>query len=126
MAYTRNKDGVLYTTIAPGGHRILAAIDYVAESNDHDLTITSACDGVHSGPNDPHHRGEAYDIRTHDLDDVDTVLKDIQFYLGSEHFYAFLEDLGTANEHIHVQVRKGTVFPPNNQEQVDEAAKGVN
>jgi hypothetical protein len=126
MAYTQNKPGVLYTTIAPGGHRILAAIDYVAEGENNDLTITSACDGEHSGPGDPHHRGEAYDVRTHDLDNKDEVLRQIQFYLGSEFFFAFLEDPGTANEHIHVQVRKGVIYPPNNQEQVQEAAKGLN
>jgi hypothetical protein len=113
MSVVRIKPGVLFTTIAPGGFRILAAIDFVAEGNAHDLTITSACDGEHSGPNDPHHRGEAYDVRTHDLDNKDDVLKQLQFQLGTESFYAFLEDPGTDNEHIHIQVKKGTVFPPN-------------
>ncbi len=35
-----------------------------------DLTITSGTDGAHSGPGDPHYHGEAYDVRSHDLDDV--------------------------------------------------------
>jgi hypothetical protein len=108
------KPGVLFTKIAPGGFRILAAIDATADGNKCDLTITSACDGEHSGPNDPHHRGEAYDVRSHNLDDAlkSRVLKDIQFFLGPESFFAFLEDPGTDNEHFHIQVKKDTVYPP--------------
>jgi hypothetical protein len=106
----RVKDGVQFTTIAPGGFRILAALDRACLQISHDLTITSACDGEHSGPDDPHHRGEAYDVRTHDLPDKETALRSIQFFLGPR-FYAFLEDPGTENEHIHAQVAKGTVYP---------------
>jgi hypothetical protein len=107
------KPGVLFTKIAPGGFRILAAIDAIADGDQCDLIITSACDGEHSGPDDPHHRGEAYDVRSHDFDPTlkGKVLKDIQFFLGPEHFYAFLEDPGTDNEHFHIQVKKGTVYP---------------
>ncbi len=112
MGLVRTKEGVQFTVIAPGGFRILAAIDKVAKTSAFDLTITSACDGEHSGLEDPHHRGEAYDIRTHDLDsDIKQgVLAGIKNILGGA-FYAFLEDPGTDNEHIHAQVRKGTVFP---------------
>jgi hypothetical protein len=83
----------------------------VADVISHDLTITSACDGEHSGPNDPHHRGEAYDIRTHDLPDKELVLARMQELLGGR-FFAWVEDAGQDNEHIHIQVRKGTVYPP--------------
>ena len=107
----RVKPGVEFTTIAPGGFAMLAAFEYTADKISHDLTITSACDGNHSGPTDPHHRGEAYDVRTHDLPDKNLALTTIQTYLG-ERFYAFLEDPDTENEHIHCQVRKGTVYPP--------------
>jgi len=107
------KDGVLFTIIAPGGFRILEAISSVARHLGIDLTITSACDGVHSGPDDPHHRGEAYDIRTHDMpaDMKPVVLNALQALLPLASFYAFLEAPSTDNEHIHVQVRKGTVYP---------------
>lgn len=110
MSVVRVKDGVTFSKIAPGGFRMLAAIEHAAQIAD--LTITSACDGQHSGPNDPHHRGEAYDVRTHDLSEADknSVLKAIQDFLG-DRFFAFLEAANTPNEHIHVQVRKGTVFP---------------
>lgn len=109
----RVKDGVLFTKIAPGGFRILRALDETSTSEMIDLEITSACDGEHSGPNDPHHRGEAYDVRTHDFDDntKNRVLGSIIRILGPA-FFAFLESPGTDNEHIHVQVKKGTVFPP--------------
>lgn len=113
MSVVRTKPGVLFTVIAPGGFRILSAFDQTAAKLDTDLTITSACDGEHSGPDDPHHRGEAYDIRTHDLSPElkDAVLAEIMAILGWEHFYGFLEAPGSDNEHIHCQVKRGTVYP---------------
>lgn len=113
MSVTRVKPGVEFTVIAPGGFRILSAVDRAAVRLDFDLTITSACDGEHSGPADPHHRGEAYDLRTHDLLSAQkqTLLDTVMSYLDINHFYGFLESPGTDNEHIHVQVRKGTVYP---------------
>lgn len=107
------KEGVLFTKIAPGGFRILYAIDRAAQSLNVDLTITSGCDGEHSGPDDPHHRGEAYDIRSHEFGEgpKQGVLKELLSFLDLEHFYGFLESPGTPNEHFHIQVKKGTTFP---------------
>jgi len=107
------KSSVLFTVIAPGGFRILSAIDQCAAKSTADLVITSACDGTHSGPNDPHHRGEAYDVRSHDFtpDEKDQVLAQIMNILGWDRFYGFLEAANTDNEHFHFQVRKGTVYP---------------
>ena len=112
MSVILTKPGVLFTIIAPSGFRILEALGVVARTVGHDLTITSACDGEHSGPDDPHHRGEAYDIRTHDLGFVPplVVLGKLQDELGTTLFYSFLEDAGTENEHIHVQQRHGIVY----------------
>ena len=109
----RVKDGVQFSKIAPGGFRILEAISTVARRVGVDLTITSACDGMHSGPEDPHHRGEAYDIRTHDMDVrmKAVVLNALQALLPIEQFFSFLEAAGTPNEHFHIQVRKGTTYP---------------
>ncbi len=90
---------------------MLWALEQVADVISHDITITSACDGTHSGPDDPHHRGEAYDIRTHDLPDKDLVLSRLQDLLGGR-FFIWVEDAGQDNEHIHLQVRKGTTYPP--------------
>lgn len=113
MGCVRNKDGVQYTMIAPGGHLILGAIALYAHGLGYDLTITSACDGEHSGPNDPHHRGEAYDVRSHDMtpQQKQAFLTGMQAYLDPERFYWFLEAAGTDNEHFHLQVKKGTVYP---------------
>lgn len=109
----RVKDGVQFTIISPGGFRILEAISKTARTLGFDLTITSACDGMHSGPDDPHHRGEAYDIRTHDLpqDQKAVVLNSLQALLPLANFFSFIEAPGADNEHIHVQVRKGTEYP---------------
>lgn len=109
MGVLRVKDGVEFATIAPGGFRILRVLDSIAGLSS-DLIITSGTDGTHSGPLDPHHRGEAYDIRSHDLANKLGTLSLIQTQLGTA-FFAFLEDPQTDNEHIHVQVRKGTTFP---------------
>src|SRR6195256_3321483 len=107
----RVKDGVLFTMIAPGGFRILAAIESAAGHIAHDLTITSACDGEHSGPDDPHHRGEGYDVRSQGLPDKQLALDAIKNFLGEIRFYCFLEDPDTENEHIHAQVRHGMMYP---------------
>ena len=107
------KEGVEFTRIAPGGFRILAAIDRTAAAYPFDLTITSACDGEHSGPEDPHHKGEAYDVRSHDIasDVKPQVLAAVMVILGWQRFYGFLEDAGGPDEHFHFQVKKGTTYP---------------
>jgi hypothetical protein len=111
MGVLRVKDGVQFTIIAPGGFAILSALNTTARIVDHDLTITSACDGEHSGPEDPHHRGEAYDVRSHDVPDKGMFLTTLRQQLSEYRFYAFLEDPGEENEHFHIQVKKGTVYP---------------
>ena len=107
----RVKDNVTFTKIAPAGFRILSAIDGAALRCAHDLTITSACDSEHSGPEDPHHRGEAYDVRSKDVLDKQFVLSTIMGQLGEAKFYGFLEDPDTDTEHFHIQVRKGIIYP---------------
>lgn len=125
----RVKAGVAFTTIAPAGFRILSALERTARAMGLDLTVTSACDGAHSGPTDPHKLGEAYDIRSHGLtgeqkgDVLVAILTDLAdhgehlerdvvgYWLASTHFYGFLEAVGTENEHWHVQRRHGTTYP---------------
>lgn len=114
IAVVRFKEGVEFATIAPAGFRILSAIDQCAAALGHDLVITSACDGEHSGPGDPHHTGEAYDIRTQDFPNEELkqlVLDNIMNHLVRDHFFGFLEAAGTSNEHIHIQRKKDTVYP---------------
>jgi len=109
---TRVKPGVEFAVIAPGGFRILSAIDQAAQVLGFDVTITSGTDGMHSGLADPHHSGNAYDVRTHDLTDQQKqdLLAFLQCKLG-DRFYAFLESPGTDLEHIHAQVKRGTTYP---------------
>ena len=76
--------------------------------------ITSAADGAHSGPADPHHTGEAFDLRTRDLSAAQKslLLHDLQagLYRDPRQFYAFLEAPETPNEHIHCQRRNGVTY----------------
>lgn len=105
------KPGVDFgTVLAPAGAKILDHLKSLASLLSFEIMITSARDGVHSGPGDPHHSGEAYDVRTHGLEPAqrDLLLEDIQT-LGPR-FYAFLEAPGTPNEHIHVQRAKSTTY----------------
>lgn len=125
----RYKYGVAFSRIAPGGFRILAALDQAALTMGIELTITSACDGIHSGPDDPHHRGEAFDVRTHDhsaeenltvlrlvMEDLTTTAMDapmmIDNGLATMMFFGFWEGGATPNSHLHFQVRKGVAYCP--------------
>jgi hypothetical protein len=87
----------------PAGLLILFALRTVAIELGLDLTITSGTDGVHSGPTDPHHLGEAFDVRSHDLvpELRPRVVHAVMELLGDELFYGFLEAAGTSNEHFH-------------------------
>ena len=113
MAVIRVKEAVSFAVIAPAGFRILSAIDQTAAKLGVDLIITSACDGEHSGPTDPHHSGEAYDVRSHDFDQdtKDKVLANVMTILGWDSFYGFLEAAGTDTEHFHFQRKRNTVYP---------------
>lgn len=110
---SRTKPGVYFSVISPAGFRILSAIDQTAVALSVDLVITSGTDGAHSGPNDPHHRGEAYDVRSQGFSPEmkQSILNGVMGKLGFERFYGFLEAAGTENEHFHFQVKKGTEYP---------------
>ena len=112
MGVVYYKAGVSFDVIAPAGFRILGALDQFAKQF-FDLWITSACDGAHSGPMDPHKLGKAFDVRTHGFSQGQKyqLISEVMRVLGWEHFYGFLEAAGTANEHAHFQQAKGTVFP---------------
>ena len=109
------KPGVDFgTVLAPAGARILEVLKQVVEPYDFDVTVTSARDGKHSGKDDPHHSGEAFDLRTNTLKAAQKrrLLDDLKagLYQEPRRFYAFLEAPGTGNEHIHVQRRRGTTY----------------
>lgn len=106
------KTGVTFNVIAPAGYLILDALKAASRKLGQDLTITSGTDGVHSGPGDPHHLGNAYDVRSHDFapDVKAQVLSTVMADLGWQHFYGFVEAPGTENEHYHFQVKRATPF----------------
>lgn len=128
MGVLRVKPGVAFAPIAPAGFRLLGALDRVARSLAHDLTITAGSDS--HPPSDPHSLGNAYDIRTHDLtpeqkahvlravlldlheSDMDAPLE-VSGGLATMYFFGWLEHPGTPNEHLHFQLRKGIpLYPP--------------
>lgn len=104
------KPGVTWT-YAPALFRILEAIKFVSEALQIDLTVTSAADGLHSGPDDPHHTGNALDIRSHDLNTEQkrAVLAGLKAELGPQ-FYVFLESPNATQEHFHCQRTKGSTY----------------
>lgn len=136
MNYVYFKDGVKLEAvtgtyigrIAPAGVAILAALWATAQELGHDITVTSGADGCHSGELDPHHSAEAYDCRTHDMPDkklfLATLKKNLPDY--DNRFFAWIENEGLDNEHLHVQRKKNTVYPPipNNHESVQDAITG--
>lgn len=83
----------------------LKCCEWTAEEVGHVVTITHGTDGQHSGAIDPHLFGFAFDVRTHDQINPHVTLGVLAQALGPE-WYVFLEDAGTANEHLHAQVRK--------------------
>ena len=106
------KKGVRFDVVAPAGWMILDAIKMTCHETALDIVITSGTDGLHSGPNDPHLTGEAFDIRTKDFtrEEKKYVLDTLMAWLPDDQFYGFIEDPDGPNEHIHVQRRKGTTL----------------
>ena len=109
------KYGVVFTLqLPPAGARILEVLKRLVQGYPFDVTITSAADGEHSGPADPHHTGEAFDLRVHGLTAAQKslLLHDLQagLYREPRQFYAVLEAPETPNEHIHVQRRNGVAY----------------
>lgn len=125
----RHNPGVLFDRIAPGGFRILAALDGLVKVLGQDIYITSATDSHRIGA---HPRGEAYDIgvKRWTLPMIEKALRFLRQTLG-ERFYSQYEvpitptdaaevALAVVNPqatgpHLHVQVRKGLVYPPEAQ-----------
>src|SRR5579859_8128936 len=72
----RATDTCRFSVFDPGGLTILAVLAGICAQwasrvgqlpSDGVLWITSAADGMHSGMDDPHHLGRAYDLRVHNL-----------------------------------------------------------
>lgn len=127
MGILRIEDGVtLADPMPPAGQAILDALAAVAFTLPYDLTVTSGTDGAHSGLDDPHHKGLAYDVRSHGLPDKNPVLEAVMARLGTpdevptakdgglvtRYFFGWLEALNQRNEHFHFQLRHGVEYRP--------------
>lgn len=123
----RKKIGVSFSTISPAGFRIIAALWLTSKQLGRDLVITSGTDGAHSGTDDPHHMGSAFDVRTYDIADKPGLLHTLMGNLCEDsqdsmqaqdggyvtrYFFGWIENAGQENEHLHVQKRRNLNYPP--------------
>lgn len=85
-----------------------------------EITVTSINDSEHSKlPKSRHYTDEAIDLRSHNFRDMQSKLyfrQRLEAMLNAhpEHKFCFtviLEDTESENEHFHVQVRRGIIFP---------------
>lgn len=126
MGVLRLKDGARLDGLAPAGFRLIGVLDKIVRAQPFDLTITEGT-GAHP-PNDPHTKGQALDVRTHNLTDEQKrfVLQSVLLELAESpldqplpvsigfatmQFYGQLEHPGQPNEHLHFQQRNGALFP---------------
>ena len=122
----RVKPGVTFGRIAPGGFRILAALDDACLVLKRDLTITSATDSHHAPSR--HVTGEAFDVSVLGLETweirklVEVLRQRLSsafgiWYETSARVDPILAPVTLINPeataaHIHCQVRRGTSYPP--------------
>jgi len=122
----RARPSVRFERILPAGFRILAALDRAAQTIEHDIEVTSGTDSHAKGR---HPTGEAYDVSVAELSDRQIVQlwTCLRETLGRAFTVLFespmlpravqLINIVTVNKaatgpHIHIQPRKGTVYPP--------------
>lgn len=122
----RCKPGCAFDRIAPGGFRILAALDAAAKIVGVDLELTA---GTNDHTTGKHVSGEAYDVSVTGMT-VPQVLKTKRFLeqaLGLRFTVLYEVAIQPADPalvavafvnpdasgpHLHVQIAKGTVYPP--------------
>lgn len=118
----RFEPGVSTAGLAPGGVRILGALDGLSDVLGVDLTVTSVTDGNRL-PTDPHPLGNAADARTFNLSEAQVLTghKWLQGRLGPDFTVLYevrekptgvLGSIAYVNSkatgpHWHIQVRKG-------------------
>ena len=112
---TRQKAGVSISSLRPELERaILECVipAYREATNDDDFRplITSGNDSPKHHKASAHYAGAAVDFRTKDIGSLpkrQALYAQIKSEIGSR-FFVDLEDVGTENEHLHVQMRNGT------------------
>jgi hypothetical protein len=89
---------------------IVATYHEVFENDNYRPIITSGNDSDKHGERSAHYACAAVDIRTKDIDDIEirkALAKAIAEELDSR-YYVLHEDVGKANEHLHIQLKSGT------------------
>lgn len=107
----RFKDSVRIKDMSPVLVHILEVLCRVDKEFPEDMIVTSVNDSKHS-IGSAHYRDEAVDIRCNDRPynvDVKLVAR-LRELLGPK-FLVLYESIGTPNEHIHIQLRKGETWP---------------
>lgn len=119
MRYVSFKDSVRFKKWTPALSRILEVLHQLQNSGKWvpDLVVTSVNDSAHSKtPLSRHYTDEAVDIRTHNFTSEQDTLDFIKMLTAlldrdKDKFTVIYENVGTPNEHIHVQVKKGKKYP---------------
>lgn len=111
------KETVRLKRLTPALKTILDALYTIDEQGiaefPKDIVITSGNDSQSHSAKSRHYSDEALDVRSKNFKDNNAkahfILK-LQSLLGIK-FTILFESKGTANEHFHVQVKKGETFP---------------
>lgn len=111
------KSGVTFRGFPPAMVHMLTVLRVASEAHqevpDKTLVITSANDSTHA-QGSRHYSNEALDVRSKSFKtgaDKHSFRSKLAADLG-EQFTVLLEGEGEAQEHFHIQVRKGHVFVP--------------
>ncbi len=129
MGIVRLKVGAGFPVLAPAGIRILAVLDGYAKRYGMELTVTSGSEQRGRAATDPHMTGEAMDVRITWM--TANTIRDLRQYLldGLGPLFTVLveappdtappalSDIIYINPnatalHMHIQRKKGTVWPP--------------
>lgn len=108
------KPTVRFRVITPALLHMLATLERLSREffglPDEGLVITSGSDGTHMDGS-KHYTGEALDVRSKTFNATirSGFIATLRAELGPP-FTVLLEDVGTPNEHIHCQVKKGRRF----------------
>lgn len=110
------KPGTVFGGFSPALLRLLEVLDQVTAERlpgaPPSVTITAGSNGSHA-PNSAHYRFEALDLRTKDFATSEAkhaFAAALRAQLG-EKFFVDLEHEHESAEHIHVQLRRGMVYP---------------
>jgi len=77
-----------------------------------DIIVTSVNDSQHMLTS-RHYKNEAIDVRSHNFKNEENkylFIEKLNYYLGPK-FTVLYESIGQPNEHFHIQVKKGEVYP---------------